>query len=266
MISNDRRNRQTWDSWISALVFVLFLGAWEGFSRLGWISQLFFPAPSKIISSLFSMIVSGKLMINLVSTLERLGLGFLMGAVPGLVLGLFMGWSSRLRRIVDPFIAAFHPLPKIAIFPIIMVIFGIGELSKIVAIALSTFFPILINSMAGVRQLSPVYFEVTRNYGANLWKTLRRVVIPGSLPSILSGIRIAMNLAMVITITVELVSATQGLGVIIWFAWQTMRIEELYASLVVTAVLGILLNLVLYQLSRKLVPWSATITEGLDQP
>lgn len=261
MISNDRRNRQTWDSWISALVFVLFLGAWEGFSRLGWISRLFFPAPSKIIGSLLSMIVSGKLMINLFSTLERLGLGFLLGAIPGLVLGLFMGWSPRLRRIVDPFIAAFHPLPKIAIFPIIMVIFGIGELSKIVAIALSTFFPILINSMAGVRQLSPVYFEVTRNYGANLWKTLRRVVIPGSLPSILSGIRVALNLAMVITITVELLSANQGLGVIIWFAWQTMRIEELYASLVVTAVLGILINVILYYLSSKLVPWSATQSE-----
>ena len=206
------------------------------------------------------MVVSGKLMTNLLSTIERLVLGFILGAIPGLVLGLLMGWSPRLRRIIDPFIAALHPLPKVAIFPIIMIIFGIGETSKIVAIAIAAFFPILINSMTGVRHLSPVFFEVTQNYGANRWTTLKRVVIPGSLPTVLSGIRIAVNLAMVITITVELLSASQGLGVIIWFAWQTMRIEELYASLVVTAV-GVLINFILFQLSKRIVPWVSTPPE-----
>ena len=166
-----------------------------------------------------------------------------------------MGWSPRLRQIIDPLIAAIHPIPKIAIFPLIMIIFGIGEASKIVAISIAAFFPMLLNCMSGVRQLNPVYFEVTQNYRASPWKTFSRVIVPGSLPLILTGTRLAINMAMVIAIAVELLAAKEGLGVIIWFSWQTLRIEELYASLVVIAVLGISINLFLQYLSKRLTPW-----------
>ena len=136
-----------------------------------------------------------------------------------------------------------------------MIIFGIGEASKIVAISIAAFFPMLINCMSGVRQLNPVYFEVTQNYRASSWKTFSRVVFPGSLPLILTGTRLAINMAMVISIAVELLAAKEGLGVIIWFSWQTLRIEELYASLVVIALLGISINLFLQYLSKRLTPW-----------
>jgi ABC-type nitrate/sulfonate/bicarbonate transport system permease component len=234
---------------------VLWLILWEIFARTGVISRLFFPPPTSIIHTLIKMLMSGKLIIHLAATIERLSLGVLLGGFSGLILGLAMGWSARLRTLVDPVIAAIHPIPKLAIFPLIMIIFGIGELSKIVAIAIACFFPMLINSMAGVRQLNPVFFEVSRNYGASAWKTFTRIVIPGSLPMVLTGARLAINMAMVITISVELLAAREGLGVIIWFSWQTMRIEDLYASLIVIAALGIGLNLLLQYLSHKLVPW-----------
>ncbi len=199
--------------------------------------------------------MNGKLVIHLAATMQRLFLGVLLGGLSGLVLGLGMGWSVRLRAIVDPIIAAVHPIPKLAIFPLIMILFGIGEASKVVAIAIACFFPMLINSMAGVRQLNPVFFEVSRNYGASAWKTFTRIVVPGSLPMVLTGVRLAINMAMVISIAVELLAAKEGLGVIIWFSWQTMRIEDLYASLIVIALLGIGLNLILQLSFRQLVPW-----------
>ncbi len=248
--------RRGWETWVSVLIFVLFLAIWELLERTGSISKLFFPAPTRIAEALVKVVGSGDLLEHLAATLSRLVLGFLLGAIPGLLFGFAMGWSRRVRAILDPFIAAIHPIPKLAIFPLIMIIFGLGELSKVVAIAISAFFPVLINSMTGVRELNPVYFDVAHNYGAGRWKTFTRVVIPGSLPTVLSGIRIGVNMAMVITIAVELLSANNGLGVMIWFAWQTFRIEDLYVSLFLTAFLGILINLFLHQVTKKLVPWS----------
>lgn len=248
--------RQGWETWVSVLILFLFLAVWEVLSRTEIISALFFPAPTRIGAAFFRMIGTGALTEHLSASLGRLFLGFLLGAFPGLLFGFAMGWSPRIRAIMDPFIAAIHPIPKLAIFPLIMIIFGLGELSKIVAIAISAFFPVLINSMTGVRELNPVYFDVSRNYGASRWKMFTRVVVPGSLPTVLSGIRIGVNMAMVITIAVELLSAQKGLGVLIWFAWQTFRIEDLYVSLFMTAILGIVINVLLLQLTKKIVPWS----------
>ena len=252
------KSKQLWlqlEPWLPALVIVLSLTLWECLSRLGWISVLFFPAPSYILETLLDLIIDGKLAPQLGATLWRLSLGILFGCIPGYLLGLSMGWSPRIRTVVDPLIAAIHPIPKLAIFPLIMIIFGIGENSKIVAIAVAAFFPMLINSMAGVRQITPVYFEVTQNFGANLWKTFSRVIIPGSLPVVLSGTRIAINTAIVITIAVELLTAKAGLGVMIWFAWQTLRIEELYASIIVIGLLGLGANFTLQKVSNRLAPW-----------
>jgi len=258
-------NRSFWrrlEAWLPAIIIGLGLALWEWFSRTGRLSTLFFPAPTTIIETLVQMTISGKMAINLKATLERLVIGFVCGGLAGLLLGLAMGWSTRLRQIVDPLIAAIHPIPKIAIFPLIMIIFGIGEASKVVAISIAAFFPMLINCMTGVRQLNPVYLEVTQNYRASTWKTFSRVIVPGSLPLILSGTRLAINMAMVICIAVELLSAKEGLGVIIWFSWQTLRIEELYASLVVIALLGLTINLGLQYLSKKFTPW---YTDQTDQ-
>jgi NitT/TauT family transport system permease protein len=229
--------------------------AWEWSVRSGRLSALFFPAPSTIVLTIVRLLASGELAMHMSATLSRVALGFVLGGAPGLALGLAMGWSRSLRAALDPLVAAVHPLPKIAVLPLIMIIFGIGESSKIVVIAVGTFFPMLINSMAGVRQISPIHFEVAENYGASPFKVLTRVIIPGSLPLVLAGARLALNIALLLAIAVELVSAREGLGEMIWFAWQTLRTEELYASLAVIGGIGIAFNLLLQFLSRRLVPW-----------
>jgi len=242
-----------------ALVVILLLGAgvWELAVYEGWLSSIFFPPPSVILSTFTKLILNRKLLDHTGITLWRVLEGLILGGVPGLALGLLMGWSSRLYRLINPLVAAGHPVPKIAILPLVMIIFGIGEISKIVVIALTTFFPILINTAVGVQQISPIHFEVAKNYGASLGKTFTRVTLPGSLPLIMAGIRLSLNLALLVAIAVELVSAQKGLGAMIWLAWQTLRTEELYVSLAVTAALGMFFNLLLHRLTLYLVPWQS---------
>jgi ABC-type nitrate/sulfonate/bicarbonate transport system permease component len=241
--------------WFAPVFTMLFLLVWQIASDRKLISDLFFPAPLFILKTLWRMTISGEMFENLGASVGRLSLGVLAGLIPGVILGLAMGWSRKIRIALDPFIAILNPIPKLAIFPLIMIVLGLGESSKIFVVALSTFFPMLINSVAGVRQLNPVYFEVAKNYGANRFKTFTRVVFPGSLPLILAGFRISFSLALVMTIAVELLTANKGLGVLIWFSWQTLRTEELYATLVVISILGYLINYLLIKISYWLTPW-----------
>jgi len=245
--------------WMAFLLALGGLGLWEISSRLGLISDLFFPAPSSIIRMMIDLVFSGVLLEHLAATCGRLFLGLIMGVLPATVLGLIMGWSSRVRAALDPFVAALHPVPKIAILPLIMVIFGIGETSRLVVIAIAGFFPMLINTMVGVMQISPSLFEVAANFGARPVQIFRRVVIPGSLPMGVSGFRLAFNNALIISVAIELVTARRGLGALIWLAWETFRIEQLYAGLVMIALLGIGFNALLKRLSIYLIPWQENI-------
>lgn len=243
-------------SWKSSIVLLAFAILWEILASLGMISKLFFPPPSIIVQTLLKMILSGRMLEHLAVSLGRIGLGIFIGVIFGVPLGIMMGWIPKLRAIFDPLVASLHPIPKIAIFPIMLIIFGIGETANIVVIAISAFFPAVVNSMTGVMHIDPVYFEVAKNYGANRFKTFTRILLPGSLPMILSGIRLAANTGLLIAIAVELVSAKLGLGVLIWFSWQTLRVEELYATLIVVALLGAFFNGGLKYLSVHLAPWA----------
>lgn len=243
--------------WLPAIVFLLLLLAWEIAARNGRLSALLFPAPTVIGARLVRLLGNGELLNDLGVTGLRMGIGFAVGCGLGTTLGLLMGWSRLLRAAVDPVIAAFHPLPKITLFPLIMVFFGIGETSKLVIIAIACFFPMVVSAAAGVRQISPIHFEVAQNYGASRWNTFKHVVFPGSVPLLLNGLRLAFNTALLSVITVEIISASQGLGAMIWLAWETLRTEDLYVALFVIAVFGVVANRGLRSLAARLAPWQA---------
>ncbi len=173
-----------------------------------------------------------------------------------------MGWPRWIRAAIDPLVAAIHPVPKIAILPLLMIIFGIGEASKLAVVAIATFFPMAINAMTGVCQISPIHFEMAKNYGAHPFKTFTRVVIPGSLPMVMAGARLAVNMALLLTIAVELVSAKEGLGALIWLAWETLRTEHLYAGLAVIVALGISFNGIIQLITARLIPWQKHLEIG----
>lgn len=259
---NSKRLAQLVDylgAWLALIIVVTFLLWWEFISRSGRVSALFFPAPTTIAATLVDMTLSGELAEDFFPTLKRVLSGFVIGGGAGLLLGLSMGWSIRLRTALDPIIAALHPIPKISLLPIFLIIFGFGETSRIVMVSVSAFFPMLINSMAGVLQINPTYFEVAKNYGASHWKIFRRVVLPGSLPLVLTGARLSLTIALVITIVIELRFGNVGLGTVIWLAWETLRTNNLYAVVAVLAALGMSFNISLLWLKKYLVPWHEEI-------
>ena len=241
--------------WVSVLLVALFFIIWEIRSQLEMVNTLFFPAPTTIAATLTEMIRSGELAPHFMATIKRVLSGFAIGAGTGLLVGLLMGWSKRLRTVFDPIIAALHPIPKISLLPIMLIIFGFGETSRVVMVSISAFFPMMINSMAGVLQINPTFFDVTKNYGASRWKVFRRVLLPGSLPLILTGARLSLTLALTITIVVEIRFGNLGLGKIIWLAWETLRTTELYAVVVLLSALGMSFNFALLWLKNYLAPW-----------
>ncbi len=234
---------------------VLLLTAWEVTARAGWVNKLFFPAPSTVVATLASMILSGELWTHLSLSLRRVALGFLLGATPAVVLGLAMGWSGKVRVLVEPLIAGTLPIPKLVVLPIIMLIFGIGESSKIVIVAVGAFFPAVINSAAGVSTIRPVYFEVARNFGASHWQKFWRVVLPGSLPMVFAGLRLAFGMALLMVVASEFVSARAGIGAMIWLAWETLRTDKLYAGIAAWAGIGIVSSLLLDRVQRAVIRW-----------
>ncbi|NNE09484.1 MAG: ABC transporter permease [Gemmatimonadetes bacterium] len=241
---------------IPPAILIVTLTLIETVTRMEILPSLFFPPPSAIVSTLYDMTTEGELLDHLSATVLRLLTGFLLGGIPGMILGMMMGWSTAIRRILDPFVAALHPVPKISSLPIIMIIFGIGFVSRTIVVAVASFFPMLINTMAGVRQIHPIYFDVARNSGASRMQILRRVVLPGSTPFILAGVRLGLNVSLSISLAVELLLADKGIGTLIWMAWQTMRIEELYAAIVTAALVGISIRLFVQVMLDRCVPWA----------
>lgn len=234
---------------------VVVLGLWEAFARTGRINALFFPPPTLVFRTIFAMTLSGELPLEVGVSLRRVLIGFAIGGGPAVALGLAMGWSRRLRVLVDPLIAATYPIPKITLLPMIMLIFGVGEASKIVIVAVGTFYPAAINAIAGVLGISPTYFEVARNFGASRWKTFTRVVLPGSLPIVFTGLRLAFGVALLLVVASEFVSAREGIGAMIWLSWQTLRTEKLYAGIMAWAVVGLLSTMALQVVERRLIRW-----------
>ena len=241
--------------WLPLLLALAVLTTWEMTVRAGLLPAVFFPPPSLVLATLWRLIRTGEVLRQAGFTTLRLLAGFALGGAAGIGLGVALGWSPRLRLVIDPFVAALHPVPKVSLLPIVMIVLGVGVLSKLLVVAIAAFFPLVVNSMAGVRQIDPDYFAVARVYGAGPRRIFRQIVIPGSLPTVLAGARIAMATSLSLTIAVELITAENGLGAMIYFAWQTLRTEELFAAVLVIAALGFGFRALVSAASTALTPW-----------
>ncbi|MEA3149353.1 MAG: NitT/TauT family transport system permease protein [Gammaproteobacteria bacterium] len=253
-----RSNRNTLsarDRMMGVLVPLVLLAIWELAAQLGWIDVRFFPAPSNVAKAMFTSLRSGELLTNTEATLQRLVLGFVLGGLPGLAVGILMGVYRPLRLIFDPLIAATYPIPKSAILPLILLIFGLGESSKVVMVAIGAFYPIAINTTSGVREISPIYFDVGRNFNASRWDIFRTVALPGALPFIMTGAKLGAGLGLILISIAEMMGAKTGLGYMIWSAWETFDVEQMYVGLFVVSLIGYLLTVLFNELERRVVPW-----------
>lgn len=243
------------DRFIGFLTPLVLLGLWEAAARLGLIDARFFPPPSSIVHTFGALIASGELWTNLMASLRRLMLGMLVGGVPALFLGLAMGISKPLRAAIDPLISATYPIPKSSLLPLILLIFGIGEGSKIAMVAIGVFYPVAINTAVGVRQLPPIYLDVGRNFKASSWNTFRTIALPGAMPLIMTGIKLGAGMGLVLIAIAEMVGAKSGLGYMIWNAWELFDVTTMYVGLFVIALIGFIMNSALDAIERRLIPW-----------
>jgi ABC-type nitrate/sulfonate/bicarbonate transport system permease component len=251
-------SRETAERLMNIVSPLALIGLWELCAQLGFIDVRFFPAPSKIFKVMFTMIQNGLLEKHVWASMQRLFWGFLWGGIPALALGVAMGMFRTLRVIIEPIVAATYPVPKSAILPLILLIFGLGEPSKIVMVATGVFFPILINSMAGVLEISKIHFDVGRNFGASGFQIFRTVALPGALPLIMTGVKLGVGMGLVLIAIAEMVGAKSGLGYMIWNAWEILSVETMYVGLITIAALGLLFTLLLNEIERMIVPWKSS--------
>jgi NitT/TauT family transport system permease protein len=233
--------------------------AWELAAQLNAIDVRFFPAPSTIFGTLIRMAGSGELLEHILISLQRLALGFLLGGVPAVLLGVVMGISRPMRALVDPLIAATYPIPKSSLLPLILLIFGLGETSKIVMVAIGVFYPVAINATAGVLQISPIYLDVGKSFKAGRWDTFRTIALPGALPFIMTGIKLGAGMALILIAIAEMVGAKSGVGFMIWSAWETFAVAKMYVGLFVIALIGFAISFALNELERWIIRWKADI-------
>jgi NitT/TauT family transport system permease protein len=250
-------SRQTSERLIGLLSPALLLLLWEVLADARLIDQRFFPAPSHIALTLVKLTRSGELWTNLSASLYRLFWGYLLGGVPALLLGLTMGLYRPVRAAIDPLVAATYPIPKSAILPLVLLIFGLGEASKITMVALGVFYPMIINTTAGVLEIDRIYLDVGKNFGAGGWQRFYTIALPGAAPLIMAGIKLGTGLGLILIAIAEMVGAKDGIGFMIWNAWQLMSVDTMYVGLLVIALLGFAFSAALDEVERWLLPWKA---------
>lgn len=235
---------------------LLLLLIWEALSRSELINPLYWPAPTSLWSTFVEMLTEEQLLNDIwLSTVRILG-GFLLGAIPGVILGLAMGLFWPIRVFLMPLAAALYAVPKIAILPLVMIVFGIGETSKFVIVALSIFFLVVLNTMSGVLEIDRTFRDVARNLGASRLELFTTVALPGALPSIFTGLRLAMGFALIVIVGTEFLTVSQGgIGAMIWQSWTILSVKKMMVGLIITGIMGWLLSLLVNLSERLFMPW-----------
>ncbi len=245
-------SRERWLTLISPLVL---LALWELLARVGALDPRFFSMPSEIFARLVVLLQDGTLLTNTAITLRRVAVGFVLATVPAILLGVVMGVSGVARAIFTPLVAAIYPIPKIALVPMVVLLLGIGEPAKYAVVAISVFFLVALNTVAGVRNVDQRYFDIARNNGASKWDLVWTVALPGALPSILTGVNLGLGFALTVIVGTELLLPQGGLGAMIWAAYQVYDIPTIFAALIVVALLGFAANWLMGEVEQQLVPW-----------
>ncbi len=234
---------------------ILLLLIWEAISRSGRIDQLFWPPPSSLWGTAKSMFQNDDLLGETWLSVERILVGFAMGAIPGVIIGLLMGISWPVRAFLMPIATAIYAIPKIALLPLVLIAFGTGEMARWVIVALSIFFVVALSTMGGVLSLDDIYTDVARNFGGGRWTLFRTVALPGATPAIFTGLRLALGFALIVVVGTEFVRPNGGIGSLIWESYSILSIKKMYVGLIVTGILGWVLVLGLDVIERLLVPW-----------
>jgi len=242
-------------AWPGFIVLALILAGLETAVDNGLIRRTLMPPPTAIALALWELLASGDFAAPLFATLRLVFAGFFLGSAIGVALGLAMGWFPAVHRLLEPLVEFIRPVPKAALVPPLMLFLGIGETMKITSVTLAVLFPVLINTLQGVRGVDRVMLDAARTHGWGVGHTLRHLVLPASTPFILAGMRIALGLALVLAVLSEMLTGQGGLGFLILDMQRSFLIRQMYAWVVILAVLGLCLNALFLAVERRALHW-----------
>lgn len=242
-----------------SLIIVIFLALWELLPTVGIIDRVFLPPVSEVAMALVKMISSGSLIDHILISLQRAFLGFALAVLVAVPLGILMGWYKLFERFVDPLMQAFRNTSTLALYPVFILFLGIGEASKIAILFKAALWPILINTISGVKTVDPLLIKSARSMAVSNVFLFRKVVLPSSIPSIASGIRLGASIALVVLVAAEMIGAKSGLGFLIINYQYNFMIPEMYAAIVTLVLFGLIINYALVWLEKKATSWKEEI-------
>lgn len=235
--------------------FVVILGLWQVGSATGFIGALFMPSPYAIVLALWSLAESGELWRHLAASLQRLAYGWSLGTIVGMAVGFSVGMFGLARSVGIPVVSALFPIPKIALLPLFIIWFGIGEPSKVATIFFGVFFPTVINTYSGVDNVSRSLIRMGQSFNMPTAAIVRKIVLPGAMASILAGFRISASIAIILLVAAEMIGAEFGVGALVLAAGNLMQTDMLLAGVVLLSLLGLSVGYVLTRLERWLLRW-----------
>ena len=241
--------------WLSPLVFVGLLVVWQVGCRTGVISSIVLPAPTQAFGAFMDLVRTGMLWKNLDASLYRLVIGWTAGTVLGIAVGLLIGLSSLARAGLLQLVSALFAIPKIALLPLFVVWFGIGEGSKVATILFGTFFPTVISTYGGVDGVDRNLIRMGQSFGLSSRSIVRKIIIPGALPAILSGFRISAAIAIVLLVAAEMIGARFGIGAYILTAGALFATDQLIAGVAILAVMGLVISWLIGRAERYFLKW-----------
>src|SRR5712672_3310067 len=241
-----------YSGWIAIIAAI---GLWQLAGSAGWVNPLFLPAPSAIAVAIYKLALSGALWHHLSVSVMRIGTGWILGTVTGVIVGFAIGLSSLARGVGITFISALFPIPKIALLPLLILWLGIGEEPKIATIALGVFFSTAISVYSGVDQVPRNLIRMAQSFNVPFPTIVRHVIWPGALPSILAGFRITASVALLLVVSAEMIGAEFGIGAFVLQAGNLMQTDQLLAGVVILSLFGLAVGRLINLLETRLLHW-----------
>jgi NitT/TauT family transport system permease protein len=239
----------------ASIAIIAFIALWEVLPRIGWVDATFLPPFSTVLRALYEMAVSGELWVHLLASAARALSGFAIAVALGVPLGLFIGWYRTLAEVLDPLLELFRNTAPLALLPVFVLVLGMGETSKISMVVYSCIWPVVLNTVSGVRNVDPLLVRSARSMGLKPLQLFIKVVLPASVPSVFTGIRIAGAYSILVLIAAEMVGAKAGLGYLVNYSQFTFEIPKMYAGIVTLALLGLVFNHAVLFAEKRLAAW-----------
>jgi NitT/TauT family transport system permease protein len=244
-----------YDLFIRSIGLILFLLLWEAAPRLGWVRASYLAPPSSVLRALYLLAWRGDLARHFFISLQRVLVGLAVSVAVGGTLGLFIGYFKSMERITNLLFQSFRQLSAFALFPVFILLFGLGELSKTIIIFWASLWPVLLNTISGVKNVDPILIRSAKSMGASRVYIFLRIILPAAAPEVFTGIRLGGSYCVMAVVAAEMIGATSGLGYLVLYSEEIFNIPEMYAGIIGLAVLGLALNCALHTLERFFSSW-----------